>query len=114
MITWSMLRSATEIIFKTTSKRFLQKTDKDITIDLISPRHDGPTSLTVSTATERDSTDLQNLKLRNLDYDRFHAGNRGGVDDLINLTHLHEPAILDVLQIRYGKDCIYSECLPPA
>ncbi len=37
------------------------------------------------------------VQLRNLDYARFATGGRGGVDDLIQLTHLHEPAILDVL-----------------
>ena len=88
--------------------RALQKTDKDITVELATPRPDGATTLVVAMATERESSDLANLKLRNLDYDRFHTGNRGGVDDLIQLTHLHEPAILDVLQIRYAKDCIYS------
>ena len=31
-----------------------------------------------------------------------------GVDDLIVLTHLHEPAILYTLQQRYNKDVIYT------
>lgn len=86
----------------------LQKTDKDVTIELASPRPDGSTTLTAALTTERDSADLANLKLRNLDYDRFATGGRSGVDDLIQLTHLHEPAILDVLSMRYAKECIYS------
>ena len=72
------------------------------------PRPDGSTSVTVPTATERESSDLSHIKLRNLDYERHATGGRGGVDDLISLTHLHEPAILDVLALRYAKDCIYS------
>lgn len=31
-----------------------------------------------------------------------------GVDDLIVLTHLHEPAILFTLQERYTSDIIYT------
>lgn len=31
-----------------------------------------------------------------------------GVDDLINLTHLHEPAILHALCLRYSADEIYT------
>lgn len=88
----------------------LQRNDKEISVELVKPRADGTTTFTVATLTERDSADLANVKLRNLDYDRFSTGGRGGVDDLIQLTHLHEPAILDVLQLRYAKDCIYSEC----
>ena len=32
----------------------------------------------------------------------------GGVDDLIGLTHLHEPAILHALRLRYDADIIYT------
>jgi hypothetical protein len=85
-----------------------QRSDKEIGVELESPPGGVGAVLTVTTATERDSADLANVKLRNTDYDRFVTGGRGGVDDLINLTHLHEPAILDVLSIRYGRDCIYT------
>jgi myosin heavy subunit len=36
----------------------------------------------------------------------------GGVDDLIGLTHLHEPAILHALQLRYDADIIYTSTGP--
>jgi hypothetical protein len=79
-------------------------------VELAKSRRDGTSTLAVPLLTERESVDLANIKLRNMDYDRFSTGNRGGVDDLIQLTHLHEPAILDVLSQRYARDCIYSAC----
>jgi myosin-5 len=45
--------------------------------------------------------DIPDLKLRN-DF------NESSVENLINLPHLHEPAILFSLQIRYGRDEIYT------
>ena len=36
----------------------------------------------------------------------------GGVDDLIELTHLHEPAILHALRLRYDADIIYTSTGP--
>mmetsp|Transcript_41938 Transcript_41938/g.82218 ORF Transcript_41938/g.82218 Transcript_41938/m.82218 type:complete len:2007 (+) Transcript_41938:318-6338(+) len=36
----------------------------------------------------------------------------GGVDDLISLTHLHEPAILHALRVRYANDVIYTATGP--
>jgi myosin-5 len=36
----------------------------------------------------------------------------GGVDDLIELTHLHEPAILHALRLRYDSDIIYTATGP--
>lgn len=36
----------------------------------------------------------------------------GGVDDLIGLTHLHEPAILHALRLRYDSDIIYTSTGP--
>jgi myosin-5 len=36
----------------------------------------------------------------------------GGVDDLIGLTHLHEPAILHALRLRYDSDIIYTATGP--
>ncbi|EED94390.1 predicted protein, partial [Thalassiosira pseudonana CCMP1335] len=35
-----------------------------------------------------------------------------GVDDLIGLTHLHEPAILHALRLRYNADIIYTSTGP--
>lgn len=37
---------------------------------------------------------------------RFSSQIVGGVDDLIELTHLHEPANLHALQLRYDADMI--------
>lgn len=36
----------------------------------------------------------------------------GGVDDLIGLTHLHEPAILHAIRLRYDADIIYTSTGP--
>ena len=36
----------------------------------------------------------------------------GGVDDLIELTHLHEPAILHALRLRYDSEIIYTATGP--
>jgi myosin-5 len=36
----------------------------------------------------------------------------GGVDDLIGLTHLHEPAILHALRLRYDSNIIYTSTGP--
>ena len=36
----------------------------------------------------------------------------GGVNDLIGLTHLHEPAILHALRLRYNSDIIYTSTGP--
>ena len=36
----------------------------------------------------------------------------GGVHDLIGLTHLHEPAILHALRLRYDSDIIYTSTGP--
>lgn len=36
----------------------------------------------------------------------------GGVDDLIGLPHLHEPAILHALRLRYDSDIIYTSTGP--
>ena len=64
---------------------------------------------TTAPAPSAGAGDLLHVKLRNTDYSGFATGTRGGVDDLIQLTHLHEPAILDVLHLRYTNDCI-CEC----
>jgi len=40
------------------------------------------------------------------------SGVVGGVDDLIELTHLHEPAILHALRLRYDADIIYTSTGP--
>lgn len=40
------------------------------------------------------------------------SGVVGGVDDLIELTHLHEPAILHALRLRYDADIIYTATGP--
>lgn len=36
----------------------------------------------------------------------------GGVDDLIDMTHLHEPAILHALRLRYDANIIYTATGP--
>lgn len=42
----------------------------------------------------------------------MNRGVVGGVDDLIELTHLHEPAILHALRLRYDSDIIYTATGP--
>ena len=66
----------------------------------------GSGKVTVAATLEREG-DLENVKLRNLDYSRWDTKGRGGVDDLTALTHLHEPAILDVL-VRGGCASVKS------
>jgi hypothetical protein len=73
------------------------------------------------------TADHDDIKLRNLPQSHESAhlvdGNTspsthihptvvGGVDDLIGLTHLHEPAILHALRLRYDSNIIYIR--PPA
>ena len=70
----------------------VQRSDSEISVELAN----GGGKVTVSATLEREG-DLENVKLRNLDYSRWDTKGRGGVDDLTALTHLHEPAILDVL-----------------
>jgi len=41
-----------------------------------------------------------------------HPAVVGGVDDLIGLTHLHEPAILHALRLRYDSNIIYTATGP--
>ena len=52
------------------------------------------------------------IKLRNTD--ASDIGGSGGIelDDLIGLTHLHEPAILHALRLRYDADVIYTSTGP--
>ena len=82
-----------------------------------------------------DSTTLANadhpdIKLRNLPTSHSSSGGDteacvitspsthldssvvGGVHDLIGLTHLHEPAILHALRLRYDSDIIYTSTGP--
>jgi hypothetical protein len=90
------------------------QTEKGVVVDVTPACEGGEVqSITVSLATERDGSELANVKLVNTDYARFATENRGAVDDLVSLTHLHEPAILDVLSIRFMNQCI-CECLRPA
>lgn len=76
---------------------------------------------TVATKREGDSSDTPDVKLVNPDIDTLplatdssaladpHTrGRTVGVDDLIQLTHLHEPAILHVLCLRYSYNLIYT------
>lgn len=56
---------------------------------------------------ERD--EMEDIKTR--DYESTHQV-VGGVDDLIGLTHLHEPAILHALRLRYDADIIYTSTGP--
>jgi len=77
------------------------------------------------------SMELEDVKMRNMDGERavtqgsFRLSGSasksaknvssavvGGVDDLIGLMHLHEPAILHSLRIRYDKDIIYTNTGP--
>ena len=56
---------------------------------------------------ERD--ELEDIKIRDNDSTQQVVG---GVDDLIGLTHLHEPAILHALRLRYDSDVIYTSTGP--
>jgi myosin heavy subunit len=48
--------------------------------------------------------DFPDLKIANDDLERMGAeGEASAVDDLIRLTHLHEPAILHTLELRYWR-----------
>jgi hypothetical protein len=76
--------------------RHTQRTERDFVVQLTG----GEDTVTVANALERDGSDFANVKLRNLD--------SPAVDDLINLTHLHEPAILEALSVRFARDVIYT------
>lgn len=57
------------------------------------------------------------IKLRNMpseghEQDRLSSSSSATQDDLIHLTHLHEPAILHALRIRYDQDIIYTSTGP--
>jgi len=68
--------------------------------------------LTIDTeSAERD--ELEDIKIRDVDSSSSSSrGVVGGVDDLIGLTHLHEPAILHALRLRYDADVIYTSTGP--
>lgn len=69
------------------------QTDRDVVVEL-----DGDGRVvTVTAEKEPGSAELQHVKLRNPEIAAHETQGRGGVDDLINLTHLHEPSILHVL-----------------
>ena len=55
------------------------------------------------------AADHPDVKLRNPDDD---GGSSGAVHDLISLPHLHEPAILHALRLRYGEGTIYTSTGP--
>lgn len=57
------------------------------------------------TEPEVEGDGLKDIKLCNVDASNSRTV---GVDDLIRLTHLHEPAILDVLCMRYASNIIYT------
>ncbi|CAM9373494.1 unnamed protein product [Pylaiella littoralis] len=64
-------------------------------------------TLTAAQADEGEGT--EHLKLRNVKGQGGASIEEGpGVDDLIVLTHLHEPAILYTLHQRYIEDVIYT------
>ena len=83
-------------------------------------------TLTIDTLSLQ-SSEVDDVKMRNMDagetkdggYEGISSPGKaivkkkasavvGGVDDLIGLMHLHEPAILHSLRIRYDKDIIYT------
>ena len=79
---------------------------------------------------ELKSVDHNDIKLRNKDFETRSASMDrdtgviaspgslvdpniiGGVNDLIGLTHLHEPSILHALRLRYNHDIIYTNTGP--
>ncbi|KAG5178804.1 P-loop containing nucleoside triphosphate hydrolase protein [Tribonema minus] len=76
-----------------------------ITVRFDSDGREAVYTLTASEADEGEGT--KQIKLRNV---KGQAGVLEGanVDDLIVLTHLHEPAILYTLEERYKQDVIYT------
>ena len=68
----------------------------------------------IETTREEESGEFEDVKPRNMDlpqepdWERQTGRTVVGVDDLIQLTHLHEPAILHVLCLRYAHDLIYT------
>ena len=72
----------------------------------------------------KSKNDCEDVKLRNInrgdndDGSNTNNGQHGGgnesesVNDLIRLTHLHEPAILHSLRVRYDEDVIYTSTGP--
>ena len=67
-----------------------------------------PFEITLTIDVESFSRDeLDDIKIRD-----DSAANVEGVDDLIGLTHLHEPAILHALRVRYEEDVIYTSTGP--
>ena len=66
---------------------------------------------------EHSDIKLRNLPSSFLEDDSNNASSNssapvGGVHDLIGLTHLHEPAILHALRLRYDSDIIYTSTGP--
>ena len=73
---------------------------------------EGTMNGTFETALTIDPTvkDHPEIKLRNTPKDS--SANSDNVHDLITLTHLHEPAILHSLRLRYNEDVIYTSTGP--
>jgi myosin V len=67
----------------------------------------GEAVYTLTTAQADEGEGSHTIKLRNV---KGQAGVEEGsaVDDLIVLTHLHEPSILYTLEERYNEDIIYT------
>jgi len=69
---------------------------------------------TTSISGEIDEVKLRNVRNQsenNID-DGENTGTDGDVNDLIDLPHLHEPAILHALRMRYDNDIIYTATGP--
>ena len=61
--------------------------------------------------TDENSTDLYMLST-NLDssteYDYYSKNDNDNIENLVNLTYINLPSIMNVLQTRYDKDNIYT------
>jgi hypothetical protein len=103
--------SVTAVVDAPTSR--LDKTPKSrISLEIQNEAGDeiGETAEVVSGLVEGSFEEFESVKLRNNIDDDTEAAD--GVEDLITLNHLHEPAILTCLRKRFDRNLIYTNTGP--